>query len=218
MIQLQHGRVTLALHERNSSATGTPVLLLHELYSSSAGWGETAATWNGPVFALDFCGHGHSAPLKGGAYFPELLAGDADVALQHIGQPIAVAGSGIGAYIAFLLACGRPEQVGAALLLPGRGLAGGGAQPNYDTSKTWLPSHLPATSDADCDPPVVFLEHDIRPPDYVARLAPAAPALLLADDGSTPPPWWQELEKSSSATTVSGDAQRGFEHLGAALE
>jgi pimeloyl-ACP methyl ester carboxylesterase len=104
------------------------LLLLHALYESSRSWGDLPQHWSGPVYGLDFSGHGDSDRIRGGAYLAEMLIGDADVALAHVGST-ALAGAGIGAYVAVLLAGARPEQVPAALLLPGAGLTGGGATP-----------------------------------------------------------------------------------------
>src|SRR4030095_14377617 len=100
---LRHGRVTLALHALRAAEGGCALLCLHGLHGSSEDLAELAGGWPGPVCALDFAGHGRSAWCRGGVYSPELLAGDADVALARIGTAC-VAGIGLGAYVALLLA------------------------------------------------------------------------------------------------------------------
>jgi len=191
-MRLRHARVELELHVL-SQHDGPALLLLHELGGSSADWGEMAAAWSGSVFGLDFSGHGRSERMRGGVYQPELLAADADVALAEIG-PAMLIGAGVGAYVALLLAGGRPDLVPAALLLPGRGLAGGGPQPNWDRSSvaTLDPAQHAPLPDG-CDPQCCGLENDPRPPDYAAHFGRAARRLLLFEDGSPRPPWWHAV-------------------------
>src|SRR5262249_28271494 len=85
VMRLRHGRISLELHEL-AQRHGPPLLLLHALFASSDDWGEAPALWPGPVYALDFSGHGRSDWITGGSYYPEQLAGDADAALQHLGR------------------------------------------------------------------------------------------------------------------------------------
>jgi hypothetical protein len=126
--------------------------------------------------------------VHGGVYLPEQLAGDADVALAHIG-PAAIAGAGFGAYAALLLAGGRRAQVRAALLMPGRGLSGGGVEPDFDRSVlTPLTPAAHAALPPGCDPLLCALEVDPRPPTYAGRFATAARKLLLLEDGGARPP------------------------------
>jgi len=193
---LRHGRVSIALHELRGGP-GRALLCLHALGGSAADFRAAASLWPGPVFALDFAGHGRSGRLRGGGYHPELLAGDADAALAHTGAACLV-GAGVGAYVALLLAGGRPDQVPAALLLPGPGLAGAGEAPDFtqDSENVWnqLEPALPG-----CDPAVRRLERDIRPSDYAMSFALAARRLLLGEDGTSRPPWWQAAQRSPSA-------------------
>ena len=86
------------------------------------------AGWPGPVFALDFTGHGDATVPVGGGYTAEQMLADADTALQHIGEATVV-GRGLGAYVALLLAGGRPKQVRGAILCDGPGFEGGGGEP-----------------------------------------------------------------------------------------
>jgi len=103
---LQHNLVRLALHQIADGA-GRPLLLLHGLGEASPAelpvW---ARPWGGPVYALDFTGHGQSSVPKGGGYTAEVLMGDADIALAAIG-PATVVGRGVGAYVALLIAGAR---------------------------------------------------------------------------------------------------------------
>jgi pimeloyl-ACP methyl ester carboxylesterase len=183
-------------------AEGPTLLGLHGLGGSAADLVEAAAHWPGPVYALDFTGHGRSDPLRGGGYQPELLAGDADAALAWIG-PARLVGIGLGAWVALLLAGGRPDAVPAALLLPGRGLAGGGARPDAENRDPaiWT-DPLPALPG--CDPAVRRLDHDVRPLDYARAFADAARRLLLAEDGTPRPPWWEAVRACAAAAPAPG--------------
>ncbi|HVO27862.1 MAG TPA: alpha/beta hydrolase [Candidatus Margulisiibacteriota bacterium] len=210
-MHILHGRVALALHEL-SRRDGPALLLLHALFGSSADWGEAAATWPGAVFALDFAGHGESESVLGGAYCPEMLAGDADAALAHIGVT-AIAGAGVGAYVALLLAGARRDRIPAALLLPGDGLAGGGPLPDFDRE---FPSFtVGARAPGECDPMVQALDRDVRPVEYAEPFARAAQRLLLVEDGTPSPPWWEAARHSPSATVIHTDVSAALQHLGA---
>ncbi|MBK7726097.1 MAG: alpha/beta hydrolase [Dehalococcoidia bacterium] len=123
-----HNQVKLALHTLREG-DGPSLLLLHALGEHSPGAVPAEfETWPGRIFALDFTGHGASTVPGGGGYTAEVLMGDADSALWMTG-PATVAGRGLGAYIALLIAGGRPELVRGAILLDGPGLAGGGDRP-----------------------------------------------------------------------------------------
>jgi len=210
VISIRHGRVSLALHPLRE-APGRPLLCLHAVGGSARDFREAARLWPGPVFALDFSGHGDSGPLRGGGYFPENLAGDADAALARIG-PALLAGAGIGAYVALLLAGGRPDAVPSALLLPGAGLEGGGPAPNResDTLARWADFDPPLPG---CDPAVRRLERDVRPPEYAEAFARAAGHLLLAEGDFPQPPWWRAVRASPTAAPVPGDLASGLARL-----
>ena len=183
-VALTHVRVRLALH-RLSDQPGRPLLLLHGLGEASPPavppW---AAAWPGPVWALDFTGHGRSDVPAGGGYTCELLMADADAALAHLG-PSTVVGRGLGAYIALLIAGARPELVLGAVLADGPGLAGGGPSP----SSPYVIRLDPAVA-APPDPlALAELSRDLRPPDYATSFArqaiqlsdlPAAPLTVSA--------------------------------------
>lgn len=190
------GRVHLALHALQERP-GPALLLLHTLHGSSAEWGRDFSVWPGPVFALDFCGHGESDWLRGGGYYPEVFAADADQALSEIGTSHLV-GAGIGGYVALLLAGARPGDVPGALLLPGPGFAGGGAEPDFDAiasrSGAVLDSFMgPGTRGNGPDPMVRMADGDARPIDYVRSFASEARRLLLARGEAPVPDWAQAL-------------------------
>jgi len=210
-MRLAHGRVTLELHELRQ-ADGPALLLLHELYGSAASWGDAPAMWPGAVYALDFCGHGRSDWIKGGGYYAELLVADADAALAHIGRA-AVAGAGLGAYVAALLAGARPDLVPAALLLPGAGLAGGGETPDFNRPRAAMDPPTVDEPDGGHDPLVGVLDRDVRPPDYVALLVQPARCLLLLKDGQARPPWWEAIQCHAAADPVPSDLRRALARL-----
>ncbi len=175
-VELRHGHVTLALHPlRTESAalTGRSLLLLHGLGDRSPrevpAWVEP---WPGPVWALDFTGHGASSSSVGGGYTCEVLMADTDAALAHIG-PATVLGRGLGAYIALLIAGARPRLVRGAVLCDGPGTPGGGTGP---ASGIVLPTvHVTGTTP---DPwALVELGRDLRPTDYATGFARQATQL-----------------------------------------
>ena len=84
--------------------------------------------WPGPVWGLDFTGHGRSTVPTGGGYTAEILLADADAALAHIGEATVV-GRGLGAWIALLLIGARPDRAVGVVLADGPGFIGGGVQP-----------------------------------------------------------------------------------------
>jgi len=164
--KLVHNRIELVLHELRAGE-GRPLLLLH-------GLGERApeslpaelAAWPGPVHALDFTGHGGSTVPHGGGYTAELLMGDADVALQHLGEATVV-GRGLGGYVALLIGGGRPKQVRGVIVRDGPGLAGGGA-----ASSTSHISYVDTRGPVPPDPfAMTELSRDVRPRDYAASFA-----------------------------------------------
>jgi len=214
--ELRHGRVRLALHPLRAGS-GPALLHLHALHSSAARLAVPAVDWPGAVFAIDFGGHGRSGWIAGGAYTPELLAGDADAALARIG-PACLAGEGIGAYVALLLAGARPELVPAVLLLPGAGLEGGGPLPDFSerpdpewAERASRPTAARAAT-GEADPLVCALERDARPVDYAEAFAARARRLVLAEDGGPRPAWWEAVARTRSAERVAiGEAWRALE-------
>jgi pimeloyl-ACP methyl ester carboxylesterase len=206
---LRHGRIWLELHERRRG-DGVPLLLLHGLGGSARDFGSGYDAWGGPVYALDFSGHGASERLRGDAYYPELLAADGDAALAEIGSA-ALAGVGLGAYVALLLAGARSEAVPGALLSPGAGLDGGGAEPDPGAPEGL--AHALAEGDAALRE---ALASDLRPPEYAAELAGAARRLWLLEDGAPRPPWWEAARRGAGAAPVASLAD-GLARLAAAV-
>ena len=165
-VKLRHNKVELALHALRGG-DGPALMLLHGLGERSpARVPAELASWPGPVFALDFTGHGDSTVPRGGGYTSEILMGDVDAALEHIGAATLV-GRGIGAYIALLCAGARPKLVRGAILRDGPGLAGGSARPG--TPQIPMPD---PNAEAPPDPfALVELAADVRPPDYATSFA-----------------------------------------------
>lgn len=163
--RLVHGKVELALHALrpgSGAAAELPLLLLHGLGERSPReLPEELTGWPGPIFALDFTGHGESSVPCSGGYTAELLMGDADTALRHLGRATLL-GRGLGAYVALLLAGARPEPVRGAILCDGLGLAGGGGEP-ASPSVVELPAHEPEAPDPFA---LAELSRDLRPADY----------------------------------------------------
>ncbi len=170
--RLQHSRISLAFHALRAGE-GRPLLLLHGLGERSPrSVPDEARDWPGPVFALDFTGHGESQVPDGGGYTAELLMGDADAALRELGEATLL-GRGLGAYIALLLAGARPESVRGAILCDGLGLAGGGREPGSSSVVFANPGAV--------SPPDPFalaeLARDVRPPDYATAFVRQATQL-----------------------------------------
>jgi pimeloyl-ACP methyl ester carboxylesterase len=163
VVRLRHSRVLLALH-RLREGSGRPLLLLHGLGERTpAAPPPECLAWSGPIFGLDFTGHGESTIPPGGGYTAECLMGDADTALRQLGRATVV-GRGLGAYVALLLAGARPVDVRGAILRDGLGLAGGGPSPGTPQIPFPNPDPVPG------GPPDPFalaeLSNDVRPPDY----------------------------------------------------
>jgi pimeloyl-ACP methyl ester carboxylesterase len=194
-MRIAQGRNELELHEI-AAGEGRALLLLHALYGSSADWGEGQPSWPGPIYGLDFAGHGRSQWIRGGAYTPEILACNVDEALRCIGAA-ALAGAGVGAYVALLVAGARRDLVPASLLLPGAGLAGGGAWPSFEAEpRTLIDLAVPRDG---CDRMACALEYDLRPLDYVAPFARRVRRLVLFEDGDARPPWWDAARRVAGA-------------------
>lgn len=200
---LRHGTIELALHELKKGE-GRALLLLHGLGEQSPSTlPEQYASWPGPVHALDFTGHGASTIPKGGGYSAETLMGDADAAIERLGE-VTIVGRGLGAYIALLVAGARPEEVRGTILADGPGMAGGGASPAS-----------PAIHVVDPDAPtppdpwaLIELTRDPRPPDYAATFLRQAvmfsgldePILVTAVGR---PPWLTEVLAEPGVRAVS---------------
>lgn len=160
---LRHHRIDLALHRLTDGQDPPfrPLLLLHGLGERTPATVPDGVEWPGPVFGLDFTGHGRSTVPVGGGYTSEILVGDVDAALERLGQ-VTILGRGLGAYVALLISAARPAQVVGAVLTDGPGLVGGGVHPGSPT----VP--YPAPGSAPVPDPFALLElaRDVRPPDY----------------------------------------------------
>ncbi len=164
MIELQHNKITLALHELGSATADEscpPLLLLHGLGEQTQMPAPPWDQWPGGIFGLDFTGHGQSTVPAGGGYTCEILMSDVDIALAHLG-PCTVLGRGLGAYVGLMVAGARPDLVRGVVLADGPGIRGGGSEP---TSATWLD---PGDNDGMSPDKLALAElsNDLRPPDY----------------------------------------------------
>lgn len=199
---LRHNKVSLALH-RLADGDGRPLLLLHGLGertpATAPAW---LGSWPGPVWGLDLTGHGASSPSVGGGYTAEILLGDVDAALRHLG-PATLVGRGLGAYVALLAAGARATVVRGAVLLDGPGLAGGGPAPGSPlmVAGALLPPGPP-------DPyALVELSRDVRPPDYALGYVHQAVQLSGLDAPLTVaavvrPPWLEAVAAAPGVATL----------------
>ena len=193
----RHNRIDLALHHlqvAQTGATSCALLILHglgECIPAETPIGLRA--WNGDVWGLDFTGHGHSSIPRGGGYTAELLMGDVDAALAHLGTATVV-GRGLGAYVALLIAGARPKLVNGAILCDGPGIVGGGIGPGSPRITLAPPSHGSPDFYA-----LAELSVDVRPPDYALTYLHQAvqfseltsPVTIV---GSVRPPWLAAIE------------------------
>ena len=196
IIWLQHNKIRLALHQLRDG-DGPSLLLLHALGERSPSavpaW---ANAWPGAIHGLDFTGHGDSTVPIGGGYSAEILMADVDVALGHLG-PSTIVGRGLGAYIALLIASGRPALVRGVVLADGPGMAGGGVGP-VSTSLFALPPVI-ADHHAVPDPwALIELARDARPADYAASIvrlafAPDTPGAPITVSARFRPPWLEAV-------------------------
>jgi pimeloyl-ACP methyl ester carboxylesterase len=216
-VTVRHNRIDLALHRLrvgsdlgsgSAPGDGRPLLHLHGLGERSpVEVPSHLAAWRGPVWALDFTGHGASTVPSGGGYFCEVLMGDVDAALAHLG-PATLYGRGLGAYVALMIAGARPELVRGAVLDDGPGLAGGGTEPStpFVLGVPLVPSSGRVASTPD---PYALLElsHDVRPPDYAATYARQAATLsgldtALAVAAIVRPPWLAAVAAEPGVVSV----------------
>lgn len=198
-VRLAHNRMVLALHHLRAAVDDSsvrPLLHLHGLGERSPHEvPEHLAAWPGPIWALDITGHGDSTVSAGGGYFCEVLMGDVDAALAHLGEAT-IYGRGLGAYIGLLIAGGRPSLVRGAILFDGPGAAGGGPMPGSATITTSVPAPPPGGTP---DPWALHeLTRDIRPPDYAANFARQAAIrsgleTAIAVAGVNRPPWLEAV-------------------------
>jgi pimeloyl-ACP methyl ester carboxylesterase len=203
---LNHARLRIALHCLRSG-TGQALLLLHGLGERTVGsvpvW---ANHWTGPIYGLDFTGHGLSDRPRGGGYNCELLMADVDTALAVTGAATIV-GRGLGGYVGLLIAGARPKVVRGLVIADGVGLAGGGVRPGAQTIGA---PNLPPVPDSSAPDPFLFLEltSDIRPTDYAvnflrACVAGSDLALPISVAAAFRPPWLQAVCEHPSVNVIS---------------
>lgn len=202
---LRHNRVELALHQLTDNA-GSPLLVLHGLGEHTAMPRDPWSNWSGPIFGVDFTGHGLSTVPSGGGYTAEVLMSDVDVALAEIG-PATILGRGLGGYVGLLLAGARPDLALGVVIDDGPGLAGGGPGP---PSGTW---YAPSGVDGSAPDPFALFElsNDVRPADYVtgfvhllmANSAMDQPLIVTARNR---PPWLAAVAAEPGVVVTSADA------------
>jgi len=201
IVFLQHNKIALALHKVREG-NGRALLLLHGLGEDAAAMSTLSINWTGPIWALDFTGHGQSTVPAGGGYSCEILMADADIALRHLGEATVV-GRGIGAYIAFLIACARPSLVRGAVLLDGPGLSGG---PVHVTSTPEIPTAGEREGTAPDPWALIELSRDARPQNYVLTFLRIAISDSKIDEPisvvcKVTPPWIEAIRAEAGVLT-----------------
>lgn len=169
MIMLTHVKAELALHHL-AEGEGRPLLLLHGLGECSpTSVPQIASGWPGPIWALDFTGHGESMVPIGGGYTSEMLMADVDIAIAHLGE-VTILGRGLGGYVALLIAGARPSLVRGAIITDGPGLFGGPSS-GPSSSHILTVSAPPQGPNSPSPDPFALIElsTDIRPPDYATN-------------------------------------------------
>ncbi len=204
---LTHNKVTLALHQLTTGRQTTqtrPLLVLHGLGEDASRTPLSFIEWDGPIWALDFTGHGASSVPIGGGYSCEMLIADVDIALAHIGEAT-VLGYGLGAYVALLVAGARPALVKGAVLTDGPGLSGGAV---HIAAHAEIVSAGPRERQLTTPDPWALIElaRDARPGSYATtfiRLATAASPLPepIALCCKVRPPWVVATEDAPGVMT-----------------
>ena len=188
-VRVSDGGLELALHRLDAHGDGPSLLILHALGEAAPrALPDYAAGWPGPVWALDFAGHGDSPVPAGAGYTAEAMVAEADAALAHLGSATVV-GHGLGAYVALLLAGTRTDRVHGVVLMDGPGLDGGGPLPQPPFVDALPPNRKTPDPAA-----LAELARDARPPDYAVSFAMAAldeavvprPVVVCA---AARPPW-----------------------------
>lgn len=200
-VTLRHNRIELVLHQVREGS-GRALLLLHGLGESATAMSSLDTNWAGPVWALDFTGHGDSTVPVGGGYSAEILMADVDIALRHLGRAT-ILGRGLGAYVGFLAAGARPDRVCGVVLVDGPGLAGG---PVHVTSNPEIVSAGPRHGTAPDPWALIELSRDARPPNYAvtfSRLAASGSSLdePIAVCCRVAPPWVEAIRAEPGVMT-----------------
>lgn len=199
---LQHNRVTLALHKMREG-NGRPLLLLHGLGEDATRVAQMPVQWAGPVYALDFTGHGASTVPRGGGYNAEILMADVDIALRHIGEPVTIVGRGLGGYIGFLISCGRASLVRGLVIVDGPGLAGGATNTVSTTEIASVGQRASGTPDPWA---LIELSRDSRPASYASSFLRLAIANSGIDDPiavatKVSPKWIEAIKPEAGVIT-----------------
>ncbi len=223
-MQLFHGRAAVEFHTLKQGE-GRPLLLLHALGSSSAAWPDRILDgFAGPVFAIDFAGHGMSSRLRGGAYYPEHFLADADLALEQIAEPCALLGAGIGAYVALMLAGSRPDSVLGGLLVDRAGFDGVGSLPDDELVFEDIEGFERFIAEASTgfavgtDPLVAQCAGDMRPTHYAKSYAQAARPMLFSrgvGKDRPQPGWWASAREANRGIEAPEEIIAGLADLGA---
>ena len=188
VIRLTHMRLSLALHILRE-ADGPALLMLHGLGEATPARPPAYTDrWPGPVYGLDFTGHGSSDIPAGGGYTSEALIGDVDSALAHLGEATLL-GRGLGRTSPCWSPVPRPEHVRGAIMADGPGLAGGGPVP----ASLHIMSNRPMATETPDPFALAELARELRPPElalaFVAEAAslPALQDRLIVSSVSLPP-------------------------------
>jgi pimeloyl-ACP methyl ester carboxylesterase len=200
-IFLQHNRITLALHHIRDGV-GRPLLLLHGLGENAHAMSALQLQWKGPVWALDFTGHGESTLPHGGGYSAEILMADVDIALRHLGEATIV-GRGLGAYVAFLIAGARPHLVKGVVIADGPGLSGGAIHATSSSEITSAGIRSGTTPDPWA---LIELSRDARPPNYAVTFTRLAVTASFIDEPiavttRVTPPWIEAIRAEPGVLT-----------------
>lgn len=207
---VRHNRVELAVHRlRTGDGATRALLLLHGLGECTPPVVPGHVRWPGPVLGVDFTGHGRSTVPVGGGYTSEILVGDVDAVLEHLGGSVTVLGRGLGAYIGLLIAAARPDVVNGVVMVDGPGIAGGGVHPG-------TPALLrPATTAGPPDPYALLeLSRDVRPPDYARTFA----SFAVQASGLETPLWVASVVRPAWIEAIVGEPGVGEGSLERGLE
>lgn len=119
----------LLLHARERAGSGPAVLLLHGWMDHSHGfdWLAEALPADWRLIALDFRGHGFSAPLpKGGTHQLTDHVADVEAAVRHFGlSKLHLVGHSMGGNVALAWTAARPGRVESLTVIESLGTSGG---------------------------------------------------------------------------------------------
>lgn len=107
------------LHYKKWSDNGPPLIFLHGVTSSSAGWDLIAPRFASDysVLAFDFRGHGLSSKPDQGYHWADGYAADIVAFLQgHVNEPAVLIGHSLGAMVTVPVAVQVPDKVRAIIM------------------------------------------------------------------------------------------------------